>query len=179
RPGVRQALGRPIGGDRRGHPGAAGAATGRRRAARRRPGRHPRPVPRARVRRPGPARGHGPAGPGPGCRAGPGGRRRPQVFLRVLGHSAGNLVTPSHTERMTWGISGPTFLVGYAALGIVILAAVMIWRRQQTAGPTGPLRGLTPTEVALLNGGRQLAVYSSLAALRAAGAVQTASGYPM
>src|SRR5205814_9583791 len=42
-----------------------------------------------------------------------------------------------------------------------------------------PLRGLPPTEVALLNGGRRLAVYSSLAALRAAGAVQTASGYLM
>jgi len=77
----------------------------------------------------------------------------------------------------TWGITGPTFLLIYVALGVVILAGVIIWRRRYTSGPTGPLRSLTPTEVALLTGGRQLAVYSSLASLRAAEAVQIEGGH--
>jgi uncharacterized protein (TIGR04222 family) len=77
----------------------------------------------------------------------------------------------------TWGISGPNFLVGYVALGIAVVAGVMIWRRRYTFGPPPPIRSLTPTEVALLTGGRELAVYSSLASLRAAEAVQIEAGH--
>jgi uncharacterized protein (TIGR04222 family) len=83
----------------------------------------------------------------------------------------------THIAGATWGISGPTFLLIYVALGVVILAGAIIWRRRYTSGPTGPLRSLTPTEVALLTGGRELAVYSSLAALRAAEAVQIEGGH--
>jgi uncharacterized protein (TIGR04222 family) len=83
----------------------------------------------------------------------------------------------THIAGDTWGVSGPTFLLIYVALGIVVLAGVIIWRRRYTSGPSGPLRSLTPTEVALLTGGRDLAVYSSLASLRAVEAVQIESGH--
>jgi uncharacterized protein (TIGR04222 family) len=83
----------------------------------------------------------------------------------------------THIAGATWGISGPTFLLIYVALGIVVVVGAIIWRRRSTSGPTGPIRSLTPTEVAILTGGRQLAVYSSLASLRAAEAVQIDGGH--
>jgi uncharacterized protein (TIGR04222 family) len=83
----------------------------------------------------------------------------------------------THIAGDTWGIAGPTFLLIYVALGLAVVAGVIIWRRRYTSGPTGPERSLTPTEVALLTSGRELAVYSSLASLRAAGAVQIEGGH--
>jgi uncharacterized protein (TIGR04222 family) len=78
----------------------------------------------------------------------------------------------------TWGISGPQFLLLYATLAALVLVGTLVRRRRWTAGPsTANARELTPTEVALLAGGRQLALYSSLAALRAADAVRGERGY--
>jgi uncharacterized protein (TIGR04222 family) len=75
----------------------------------------------------------------------------------------------------TWGISGPDFLVDYALLTAVVLIAVLVWRRAYTGGPSVAVE-LTATQLAFLNGGRQLAVYSSIAALRAAGAIEGEGG---
>ena len=75
----------------------------------------------------------------------------------------------------TWGISGPDFLLGYALLAAVVLVAAITWRRQHTAGPAEP-GTLTVTQLALLNGGRKLALYSSIAALRAAGVIDSTKG---
>ena len=80
-------------------------------------------------------------------------------------------------EGDTWGIPGPTFLWIYAVIAVVAIAGVVLWRRRFTTGPADAGdRTLTPTEVAFLNGDRELAVYSSLAALRAAGAVEIHDG---
>src|SRR5258706_1323148 len=77
----------------------------------------------------------------------------------------------------TWGIAGPQFLWLYFGLAALAIIAVLIWRRAYTAGPSlRTARDLTPTQAALINGDRRLAVYSSLAALRAAGAVESDKG---
>jgi uncharacterized protein (TIGR04222 family) len=77
----------------------------------------------------------------------------------------------------TWGIPGPTFLWVYAGLAVITLVGVLMWRRRYTAGPDESTQPqLTPTQLAFLNGDRELAVYSSLAALRAAGAVTVLQG---
>ncbi|MEV0135073.1 TIGR04222 domain-containing membrane protein [Dactylosporangium sp. NPDC050688] len=74
----------------------------------------------------------------------------------------------------TWGIAGPDFLWLYAGLAALAIITALIWRRGHLRGPSlRSARDLTPTQAALLNGDRRLAVYSSLAALRAAGAVDT------
>ncbi len=74
----------------------------------------------------------------------------------------------------TWGIAGPDFLWLYAGLAALAIITALIWRRGYLRGPSlRRARDLTPTQAALLNGDRRLAVYSSLAALRAAGAVGT------
>ena len=74
----------------------------------------------------------------------------------------------------TWGIPGPQFLWLYFCLAAVGIVAVLIWRRAYTRGPSlRSARDLTATQAALLNGDRRLAVYSSLAALRAAGAIES------
>jgi uncharacterized protein (TIGR04222 family) len=77
----------------------------------------------------------------------------------------------------TWGIPGPTFLGTYAILVAVTVIGVLIWRRWHLAGPRESAQpNLTPTQLAFLNGERELAVYSALAALRAAGAVSVTQG---
>ncbi|GAA2582922.1 hypothetical protein GCM10010399_10820 [Dactylosporangium fulvum] len=95
----------------------------------------------------------------------------------------------THTEPMrtsivagpgdTWGIAGPQFLWLYFGLAALAIVAVLIWRRSYTGGPSVRKgHALTSTQAALLNGDRRLAVYSSLAALRAAGAIESDSrGY--
>ena len=73
-------------------------------------------------------------------------RRPPTARARTSqgsGHLSVNLVIAAHTERMTylaaegdaWGIPGPTFLMIYFVLGVVVLGAVLLWRRRQLAGP--------------------------------------------
>ncbi|MFB9446204.1 TIGR04222 domain-containing membrane protein [Dactylosporangium vinaceum] len=74
----------------------------------------------------------------------------------------------------TWGIPGPQFLWLYFGLAAVAIIGVLIWRRSITGGPSlRSARDLTPTQAALINGDRRLAVYSSLAALRTAGSIET------
>lgn len=74
----------------------------------------------------------------------------------------------------TWGISGPTFLTGYLLVALLILGGTLIHRRVLFAGrrPAKPT-DLHPLQVAYLNGGGRLAVYTALGGLRCAGAVGT------
>jgi uncharacterized protein (TIGR04222 family) len=75
----------------------------------------------------------------------------------------------------TWGISGPTFLVGYLVLAAVLIAGAVLWRRAITAGPSGVvMREPHAQELAQLSGGDQLARYAAQAALRTAGAIDAA-----
>ena len=74
----------------------------------------------------------------------------------------------------TWGIPGPTFIVGYltALIAVVILAAAhrkVLFRGDKNAR----VDDLGPQQLAYLNGGDRLAVYSSIGGLRAAGALGT------
>jgi uncharacterized protein (TIGR04222 family) len=90
---------------------------------------------------------------------------------------AGNI----HTGAMngyaadTWGISGPRFVALYAVVAGVTLTAALFWRFALRAGRGESLtaRPPGPAEVAYLNQGPRLALYSSLAALRAAGSIGT------
>jgi uncharacterized protein (TIGR04222 family) len=75
----------------------------------------------------------------------------------------------------TWGISGPDFLRLYV-IAAVVIAAYSIWtRRRAGRAATGSDRPPRPAELAYLNGGESTVVYSSLAGLRAAGAVAVGS----
>jgi uncharacterized protein (TIGR04222 family) len=89
-----------------------------------------------------------------------------------------------HTARMTnfaadtWGISGPQFLVLYgivagAVLALAVAGRVLAGRADAPSLTAGEPR---PSDIAYLAGGARLAVYSSLGALRAAGAVEAAPG---
>jgi uncharacterized protein (TIGR04222 family) len=73
----------------------------------------------------------------------------------------------------TWGTSGPDFLVAYLGAAAVFAVAALVARlsvtRSSPATPAGRLPD--PAEAAFLLGGRWRAAYSSLAGLRAAGAV--------
>jgi uncharacterized protein (TIGR04222 family) len=72
----------------------------------------------------------------------------------------------------TWAIPGSSFLLLYAAGGLVVLVLSVRWRGAMTAGPTGTaVTQPHPFEVAYLAGGPLLATTSALAALRSAGAV--------
>nr|WP_221381765.1 TIGR04222 domain-containing membrane protein [Actinoplanes polyasparticus] len=77
----------------------------------------------------------------------------------------------------TWGISGPTFLTYFigATIAIVIIAAVhrkTLFRGDRSAR----VDNLGPQQVAYLNGGDRLAIYSSMGGLRAANALGTGPG---
>jgi uncharacterized protein (TIGR04222 family) len=77
----------------------------------------------------------------------------------------------------TWGIPGPTFLFYYlgAMVAVAILAA--IHRKILFHGPRGArVDHLGPQQLAYLNGGERLAVYTALGGLRAAGAIGTGPG---
>jgi uncharacterized protein (TIGR04222 family) len=77
----------------------------------------------------------------------------------------------------TWGIPGPTFLIYFigAMVAVAILAA--IHRKILFRGPRGArVDHLGPQQLAYLNGGDRLAVYTALGGLRAAGAIATGPG---
>jgi uncharacterized protein (TIGR04222 family) len=80
----------------------------------------------------------------------------------------------------TWGIGGPTFLVLYGLLAIMIGASWWLARQQVLASrgfpvPPGEL-SRRPQDLAYLNGGPQLAVFSALSAMRLHGWVSVSSG---
>ncbi|WP_170177771.1 TIGR04222 domain-containing membrane protein [Thermomonospora umbrina] len=70
----------------------------------------------------------------------------------------------------TWGISGPAFITGYAAVAVLLLVVALVVRRRITAGGD-PGQDLHPYEVAYLVGGRFRVIGTALAALRADGAI--------
>ncbi|MEO3929416.1 TIGR04222 domain-containing membrane protein [Micromonosporaceae bacterium B7E4] len=75
-------------------------------------------------------------------------------------------------SNVTWGISASTFLSGYLLLAVVVIGHAAVRRRQIIAGPESVRTStLTAGQVAYLNGGGRLAIYTALAALRNAGAV--------
>lgn len=76
----------------------------------------------------------------------------------------------------TWGIPGSTFLALFAGAAAVLLVAALIHRAVLFAGHHTPVDQLGPQQVAFLNGGEKLAVYSSLAGLKGAGAIEVAPG---
>ncbi|MEU7619578.1 TIGR04222 domain-containing membrane protein [Micromonospora rifamycinica] len=73
----------------------------------------------------------------------------------------------------TWGIPGPLFLKLYLMVAAVAVVGTLLHRRRTTAGPpdAAGTDQLGPQQVAYLNGGDQLAVWSALGGLRAAGAI--------
>jgi uncharacterized protein (TIGR04222 family) len=78
----------------------------------------------------------------------------------------------------TWGISGSTFLAFYVVLAAAVwLASSRARRRLAAGGPDRPVTGLEsrPHDVAYLNGGPDLAVYSALSAMKLNGTIR-ASG---
>lgn len=82
----------------------------------------------------------------------------------------------------TWGISGPTFLLAYLVTATAVLVAGTRARRAladpQAKGPAGAVPDLAarPHDVAYLNGGAELAVYSALSAMHLRGTVATSRG---
>ena len=79
----------------------------------------------------------------------------------------------------TWGISGPTFLLAYLLIAIAVWVAAFRARRALAdPGTTSPVGDLTihPHDVAYLNGGGELAVYSALSAMNLRGTVTTTRG---
>ncbi|MCA2212232.1 TIGR04222 domain-containing membrane protein [Jidongwangia harbinensis] len=77
----------------------------------------------------------------------------------------------------TWGISGPAFLVLYLVLIVAVAVAAAVHRRILFRGDTGvDVDRLGPQQIAYLNGGARLAVYTALGGLRAAGALGTGPG---
>src|SRR5688572_16962227 len=79
----------------------------------------------------------------------------------------------------TWGISGPTFIVGYLVLAVVVFVLATATRRARTNPPgsrsTGDLSA-RPHDIAYLNGGATLAVLSALGSLRLRGLVSSQRG---
>ncbi|KWV33412.1 TIGR04222 domain-containing membrane protein [Micromonospora rifamycinica] len=77
----------------------------------------------------------------------------------------------------TWGIPGPLFLKLYLMVAVVAVVGTLLHRRRTTAGPpdAAGIDQLGPQQVAYLNGGDQLAVWSALGGLRAAGAIDVRS----
>ncbi|TDC69024.1 TIGR04222 domain-containing membrane protein, partial [Micromonospora sp. KC606] len=72
----------------------------------------------------------------------------------------------------TWGISGPVFLGVYLVAALVAVAGALVHRSRVLAGQGAAGAGrLDPQQVAYLNGGDQLAVWSALGGLRGSGAV--------
>ena len=79
----------------------------------------------------------------------------------------------------TWGISGPTFLLVYLVLAVAVWIAGTQTRRM-LADPraTGPAADVTahPHDVAYLNGGADLAVYSALSSMHLRGTITSSRG---
>jgi uncharacterized protein (TIGR04222 family) len=80
----------------------------------------------------------------------------------------------------TWGISGPTFLALYTLLAVLV-GAWWLWTRGQARAarsvkqPSGDLTRY-PQDVAYLNGGASLAIFSALSAMRMHGWVTLSGG---
>jgi uncharacterized protein (TIGR04222 family) len=72
----------------------------------------------------------------------------------------------------TWGISGPLFLRVYLLAAAVVVVGSIVHRVRVLAGPpAGDVGQLGPQQVAYLNGGEQLAIWSSLGGLRSSGTI--------
>jgi uncharacterized protein (TIGR04222 family) len=88
------------------------------------------------------------------------------------------MVDPETTS--TWGISGPTFLVLYGLLAVMIAASWWLTRQQIRASRGFSLHpgelSRRPQDLAYLNGGPQLAIFSALSAMRLHGWVAVSSG---
>jgi uncharacterized protein (TIGR04222 family) len=79
----------------------------------------------------------------------------------------------------TWGISGPDFLLWYGVLAAVVAGWCLVRRRALTGGPAQPPVGdwsRRPHDLAYLNGGGGLAVYSALSAMHMRGTVVSRKG---
>ena len=79
----------------------------------------------------------------------------------------------------TWGISGPEFMLVYLAIAVGVLVAGTRARRAladpEATSPVGDLSA-RPHDVAYLNGGADLAVYSALSAMHLRGTITTSDG---
>lgn len=78
----------------------------------------------------------------------------------------------------TWGIPGPTFLIGYVVLAGVVVWLTIMLRRGIARGPAveNPVPQSDPFALALLAGGPFLVINAAIAALRARQLVSAASG---
>jgi uncharacterized protein (TIGR04222 family) len=77
----------------------------------------------------------------------------------------------------TWGIPGTTFLIYYIPTMAAIVVFAVIHRKLLFRGPRDVrVDALNPQQVAYLNGGDRLAVYSALGGLRAAGSIGNGPG---
>jgi uncharacterized protein (TIGR04222 family) len=88
-------------------------------------------------------------------------------------------MAPATATAETWGISGPTFLLAYALIATAVgVAGVRARRALAEPRTTRPASELTahPHDVAHLNGGGELAVYSALCAMHLRGTITTADG---
>jgi len=76
----------------------------------------------------------------------------------------------------TWGIPGPTFLVYYIGAIVVVAVIAAVHRRSLFRGRRDTqVDTLGPQQIAYLNGGDRLAIYSAMGGLRAAGAIDSGS----
>jgi uncharacterized protein (TIGR04222 family) len=79
----------------------------------------------------------------------------------------------------TWGISGPEFLMAYVIIAVAVLV-IGTRARKQLADPVAPSPAVDlsarPHDVAYLNGGNELAVYSALSAMHLRGTITSAGG---
>ncbi|MGH3695731.1 MAG: TIGR04222 domain-containing membrane protein [Pseudonocardiaceae bacterium] len=83
-------------------------------------------------------------------------------------------MSPLALSNVTWGISGPDFLVGYGVLALVALLGIVVARWRLAAGAATTTTGeldRPPHDIAYLNGGPELAVLSALSSMRVAGTV--------
>lgn len=79
----------------------------------------------------------------------------------------------------TWGVDGPSFLLAYVVIAASVWIAGTLVRRSIADGrPHGPVGDLTghPHDVAYLNGGPELAVYSALASMHLEGTIAPERG---
>ncbi|MEV6693063.1 TIGR04222 domain-containing membrane protein [Micromonospora sp. NPDC051196] len=72
----------------------------------------------------------------------------------------------------TWGVPSRTFLILYLLAAVVLVIGTLIHRRRTLAGRSAPSADqLNPQQVAYLNGGDDLAVWSSVSSLRSQGLI--------
>lgn len=78
-----------------------------------------------------------------------------------------------------WGIDGQMFLIGYAVLAVVVGVAGTAVRKRLAAPPRehpGADIATRPFDIALLNGGSELAVLSALSAMHMRGTITATQG---